>query len=64
MLTVSAIARAMLADSERKPAWLASATSNHTREHWANGDNAESVSDTTATPCSERAFAWATVSLA
>ena len=44
------MAKAMLAESERKPAWSASTTSNQTLLTSASGENAESVSETTGTP--------------
>ena len=52
--TVSAMASAMVADSERNPAKSASATSNQTLANWASGENALSVMATTGTPCSDR----------
>src|SRR5690606_28090605 len=62
METVSAMAKAMLAESERKPAWSASTSSNQTLEHSASGEKAESVRDTTGTPRDARARAWVALS--
>ncbi|MCY1241196.1 hypothetical protein D9M72_540870 [compost metagenome] len=52
----------MLADSERKPAWSASTSSNQTLEDSASGEKAESVSDTTGTLRSASSRAWAALS--
>ena len=47
------MASAIVADSERKPAKSASATSNQTLANWASGENELSVMATIGTPCSE-----------